>query len=887
VLHPEIEKVMQKLGISSLTLPQERAIPKILEGKHCLIIAPTGLGKTEAALLPVFHLFLEERKRREMKGINILYITPLRALNRDMLRRTMEWGKALNIKIGVRHGDTTKYERRRQMLHPPNMLITTPETLQILLSGRRLREGLKNVGWVIVDEIHELAGGERGAQMAVALERLRRIAGDFQRIGLSATMGNPEEVARFLNLEGAEIVDAMGEKAMEIEVEVPEVKEEDYGIAEKMELGVESASLLRRVKEVIEKHEATLFFVNTRDAAEILAARLKEMEADIEIHHGSLSREARIEAEERFKKGEVKALICTSSLELGIDVGQADFVLQYNSPRQVTRIVQRVGRSGHRVGKVSRGMIVAINPEEYAEAKVIAEKAIKGEIEKIRIRENPVAVMANQIIAMAVEYGEVKESFVYDVLKRTYPFRNLDMELFRKVVEQLRNSGIIWAENGIIKRRRKSTFYFIDNISMIPDEKSYDVLDISSGKKIGKLDEGFVSKYCEVGSRFIIKGRAWEVVKKDEIIHVSPVVRTYIVPDWAGEEIPVPFEVAREVGKLRRKVAEGKIKDRIMEEEIREQKEKGFIVPSDRIITIEGKGNVVYINTHFGTRVNETLSKIIGSLLAQRIGESIAMENDAYRIRFIVPHSIDKKIVKDILLSIKPEGIEDLLRIILKRSAFIKWDAVKVARKFGILEKDASYENFSMDRIMNVFRNTPFMEEVVDRVIWEKMDVENTMKAVRMIRDGEIEIKLQSLSPISLEGEKARKEFLRPFGLDASLLKAIKKRIEETAITMICMACGYEIKTRVERAPLTCPKCSSKMLAVTKGSIKEKSREWLMKNASLVAAYGKRAIMAMAAHGVGPDTASRILSMEKKGDDFLKEILKAEITYARTRRFWD
>jgi len=887
VLHPVIVETMKKLGIHELTLPQRMAIPEILKGKHCLIIAPTGLGKTEAALLPIFHLFIEEREKKEMNGINILYITPLRALNRDMLRRTMEWGEALNIKIGVRHGDTTKRERRRQVANPPNMLITTPETLQILLSGKRLREGLKNVKWVIVDEIHELAGEERGAQMAVGLERLREIAGDFQRIGLSATVGNPEEVAKFLNMEGARIIDAMGEKDLEIDVEMPEIKEIDHEIAEKIEGSIESAALLRRVKEEIEEHEATLFFVNTRDAAEILAARLRDIGVDIEIHHGSLSREARIEAEEKFKKGEVKALICTSSLELGIDVGQADFVLQYNSPRQVVRIIQRVGRSGHRVGKISRGRILAITPEEYAEAKVIAEKAMKREIEKVRIRENPVAVMANQIIAMAVEYGEVEEDFIYGIIRRAYPFRNLRREMLHEVIEQLRRSGIIWSEKGKIKRRRKSTFYFIDNISMIPDEKSYDVIDISSKKKIGKLDEGFVSKYCEIGSRFIIKGRAWEVVERGDSIQVSPAMKTYIVPDWVGEEIPVPFEVAREVGRLRRKVAEGKVKDDVLEKEIREQMENGFMVPSDETITVEWKGNVVYINTHFGTKVNETLSKIIGSLLAQRIGESIAMENDAYRIRFILPRGIDVKMIKNILLSIEPESIEAILRIILKKSTFIKWDAVKVARKFGILEKDASYENFSMERIMSVFQNTPFMEEVVDRVIWERMDVENASKAIKMIKEGKIKVKVQPLSPISLAGEKAKKEFLKPFDFDASLLKAVKKRIEETAITMICMACGHEIKTRAGRAPLKCPKCSSKMLAVTKGKIKDKSRERLMKSASLVAAYGKRAIMAMAAHGVGPDTASRILVMEKKGDDFLKEILKAETTYARTRRFWD
>ncbi|RLF47906.1 MAG: hypothetical protein DRN29_01285 [Thermoplasmata archaeon] len=887
MLHTKIKQVMQQLGIDELTLPQIKAIPEILKGKNCLVIAPTGLGKTEAALLPIFHMFLDRKEKYDMKGISIIYITPLRALNRDMLRRTFYWGKELGIKIAVRHGDTPEKERRRQAIKPPDMLITTPETLQILFTGKRLRQSLKNVKWVVVDEVHELAEDERGAQLAVALERLYELAGDFQRIGLSATVGNPEEIARFLGGQReVEIINAMEEKKMEIEVENPEIKKEDYELAEKLELDAKSAALLRRIKEIIDEHEATLFFVNTRDTAEILAARLREIKADIEVHHGSLSKEARIEAEEKFKNGKIKALICTSSLELGIDIGHADFVLQYNSPRQVTRLVQRVGRSGHKVGRISKGKILAINAEEYAEALVIAKKALKHEIERIKIRKNPLAVLANQIISMAVEYGSIDAEKIYEIVRRAYPFNELKREKFYEVLEQLHKQGTIWLNNGKVERKRKSTFYFIDNISMIPDEKSYEVIDISSNKKIGKLDESFVSSYCEVGARFIMKGRAWEVVKKDEAIYVSPASKTYIVPDWVGEEIPVPFEVAREVGKFRRMVAEGKIKDATIKEEIDEQLGKKFKLPCDKLITIEYGRNAIYINTHFGTKVNETLSKLIASLLAQRIGESVAMGSDAYRIYFKVPSSVGAELVKDILLSIEPKTVEPLLRIILKKSSLIKWEVVKVARKFGILEKDADYDRFSVERLMEVFNNTPFMEEVIEKAIWERMDIENTVKALKMIRNGEIKVEIQPLSPISFEGEKARQEFLKPFGIDLATLEALKRRLEETRIKIICMNCNNSMETRVYRAPVKCPKCSSSMLAIVKKDM-NRDKKWMMKNASLVAAYGKKAILVLAGYGIGPDTASRILAMQKEDKELLKEILKAEITYARTRQFWD
>ena len=875
---------MKQVGIDKLTTPQLKAIPEILKGENCLIIAPTGMGKTEAALIPVFHLFLSQEKK---EGLNILYITPLRALNRDLLQRTFLWGKELNIKIAVRHGDTPEKERRRQAKHPPNMLITTPETLQILLIGKKLRETLRNVKWVIVDEIHELVDNERGYQLAVALERLYELAGDFQRIGLSATVGNPEEVARFLaGKRKVRIINAMQEKKMEIDVERPKVKKSDIEIAKKLQLDLISSALLRRLKEIIEEHTATLFFVNTRDTAEILAARLREINANVEVHHGSLSREARIEAEEKFKKGEIKALICTSSLELGIDIGHADFVLQYNSPRQVTRIIQRVGRSGHRVGKVAKGKIIAINPEEYAEAVVIARKALKNEIEKIKVRKNPLAVLANQIISMAVEYKSIEAEKIFEIVKRAYPFEELSWQKFNEVLQQLFEQKVIWIENGKVERKKKSTLYFIDNISMIPDEKSYDVIDISSNKRIGKLDESFVSSYCEIGSRFIMKGRAWEVVKKNGEIYVSPATKTYVVPEWVGEEIPVPFEVAREVGKLRRLVAEGKIKDEVIKKEVEEQIKRGFKLPTDKLITIEYEGSQIYINTHFGTKVNETLSKLIGSLLAQRVGESIIMGSDAYRIYFKLPYPIDAGLIKEILLGLKPETIEALLKIILKKSTFIRWEIIKTARKFGVLEKDADYDSISIDRLINSFKDKPLMEEAINKAIWERMDVENTKKALELIRKGEIKIEIQPLSPISLEGEKARQEFLKPYGIDYSVLQALKRRIEETKIKLKCMNCGHETETRVYRAPSTCPKCSSKMLAVIKKEM-GKSRKWLMKNASLVASYGKKAIFVLAGYGIGPDTASRILAMQKDGDELLKEILKAEITYSRTRQFWD
>ncbi|MCD6512137.1 MAG: DEAD/DEAH box helicase [Thermoplasmata archaeon] len=860
MLHEKIMEFLKNSNIKEFTLPQKKAIPVILQRKNCLIIAPTGMGKTEAAMMPVFHLFLSEKRE---DGVKILYITPLRALNRDMLQRMSEWGRHLGIKIAVRHGDTSRGERRRQAVHPPDMLITTPETLQIMLSGKKLRSNLMHVRWVIVDEIHELASNERGAQLAVAMERLNEIAGDYQRIGLSATIGNPIEIAKFLGGgREVEIIDAMEEKKMKIDVVY--------------ENSMENA--IKRAREEIKKHESTLFFVNTRDTAEIIASKM--LKDGVEIHHGSLSKEARIDAEERFKRGEIKALICTSSLELGIDIGRADFILHYNSPHQVARMVQRIGRSGHKVGRVARGMVIASDEEEYAEACVIAEKAAKNDVENIRIRKNPLSVLANQIVAIANEYGSIEVERVYTIIRRAYPFSNLSKELFMDVVKQLSHSRVIWIDDKI-KSRKTTRLYFMDNISMIPDEKSMNVVDISTNKRIGKLDECFVST-CDIGTRFIMKGRAWEIVEMDDIIKVSPSSNTSIIPDWVGEEIPVPFEIAQEVGRLRRFVAEGKIKDEIIYNEIEKQIEKGFAVPSDRVITLEREGTNVVITTHFGSKTNETFSKLIGALVSQRYG-SVDVTSDAYRIYLNMPLSIALDVIKDIFYSISEETLDALLRIILKRSNSIKWELVKVARKFGVISKDADYRSISVKRFVAIFERTPVIEEAIDKTIWDRMDMEHAKKVIEKLKKGQIKLIMQPLSPMSKSREKKRSEIFT-FGIDKKMLEAVKKRIEETMIRMECMNCGYKTITRVYRAPIKCPKCGSRMMAVVKRNM---SKDRKMKSASLVAWHGKRAIEAMAAHGIGPDTAARILAAQKKGMDFYREILEAEIIYARTRRFWD
>ena len=433
LLGEDIVNILKEFNISSPTDIQSRSIPEILNRKNVLLMAPTGSGKTEAAILPLLKLVKESKSQ----GIKILYIAPLRALNRDLLFRLEKIGEAMDISIKTRHGDTVQSERRKQSLKPPDILITTPETLQALFTGKKLREHLKSVLAIVVDEIHEVAEDKRGVQLSLAIERLERLKnGRIQRIGLSATVGSKDEVAKFLVGQDreVEIIQSQTKKEFEIEVETPEIIEEDIMTGENLKISPYVASSIRRIKDLIDSHESILLFVNTRQMAETLSSRFNLMEMNfIDVHHSSLSKETRIEVETRFKKGEIKGIVCTSSMELGIDVGAVDLVIQYGSPRQVSKLLQRVGRAGHKTYLVSKGVILT-SEEEICESAVIAKNALDYKIERTQIPEKSLDVLSHQIIGLSMESNEVTIEEAYSLFRKSYPYRNMTYEEFWRVL---------------------------------------------------------------------------------------------------------------------------------------------------------------------------------------------------------------------------------------------------------------------------------------------------------------------------------------------------------------------------------------------------------------------------------------------------------------------
>jgi len=874
----KVVQALKEIGIERFNELQRLAIPKIAKGIDLLIVAPTGSGKTECAIIPTFYKILKDN----LEGIALLYITPLRALNRDLLRRLSRLARSLGLSIAVRHGDTGDVERRRQSREPPQILITTPETFQLLLIGRKLREALRNVRFVVVDEVHELAESERGVQLSVALERLREIT-DYQIIGLSATLRNAEEVARFFGI--SEVLVWNGKKRYEFRVLRPK-------------------DVVDCIKNLVNTKSA-LIFVNTRQTAEALGLSLKDV-MEVEVHHGSLSKTARMEAEEKFGKGKLKALICTSSMELGIDIGHVDLVVQYGSPREVGRLIQRVGRSGHRAERVSKGYVITKDFDDVLESWVIVEMARRGEVEETRMHENSLDVLANQICAIALEYGEIDLERCYEIISRAYPFRNLSFEKFLDVCKFLANGKLIRLDGSILRPRRRTRRYFYENLSTIPDERKYKVIDITTGRAIGYLDERFIATFD--GSVFAMKGELWRIVSIDDVIRVEPFCGDGVIPIWVGEEIPVPFEVAQEVGKVRGWIA-GMITSGVDREEIFEilkrrygtedeaceevvaviekQIDEGFTVPTDCRITVEGEGTVV-VNCCFGHRVNDTLGRILALLLAAKRGSSVNVDIDPYRIR-LSPASAEE--VAEILLSLKPESIPSLIERALRRTRLMRWKIVHCARRFGYLSKSADVSKINLNKLVERLAGTPIYEEALREILHERMDVGGAMDIVDKIGTEILVSVYSELSPISKASAEGRADILLPKKPRKAILEAFRKRLDEEECILYCLNCGCKVKCKVKFVDrLECVRCGSKMLACVNArrNLKDIGKKELFKIANLVMVYGKRAIYAMNTLGVGAETASKILAKPYRNEEeFFSELLEAEKRFIRTRRFWD
>ncbi len=701
------------------TEAQAQAWPAIASGEHVLISAPTGSGKTLAAFLWAIDRLAAERAAdpaREERGIGLVYVSPLKALSYDVDRnlRAPLRGIGADLEVAVRTGDTPQRDRQAMLRKPPDILITTPESLYLMLTGRA-QELFSATRWCIVDEIHAVAATKRGAHLALTLERLTAAAGgEVQRIGLSATQNPLEEVGRFMvgPQRKCRIVDTGVRKPLDLRIHVPveSMVEPDATPSPEIDplAGGEATrksiwpAIYPELLKLVEAHRSTILFVNNRRGAERLALRLNDL-AEREIaraHHGSLAREERLVVEEMLKAGELPCLVATSSLELGIDMGAVDLVIQVESPKSVSRGLQRIGRAGHNVGDVSRGRIFPKFRADLLECAVVAKRMREGQIETTVVPRNPLDVLAQQIVAVAAAAGDeqpVSVDDLYGLVRRTHSYAELARAQFENVLDMLDGRypssefaelrpRIIWDRvAGVIRPRPGARQLAVTNAGTIPDRGLFAVT-LPDGRRVGELDEEMVYE-ARPGQTFLLGATTWRIeeIGRDRVVVTPAPGLPGAVPFWKGDTMGRPKELGAAIGAFARWAVEqtpeklveagydlDELAARNLLEFLTEQQQATRVVPSDRAIVIERFRDEIgdwrlCILSPFGGRVHAAWSLA----LTARIRDELGLESDAiWSDDGIIVHLPDAEEPPGAELALlDPEEVEDQIVAELSASA--------------------------------------------------------------------------------------------------------------------------------------------------------------------------------------------------------------------------
>ncbi len=796
----------------SFTVPQRCAIPLIKDGFNVLVSSPTGTGKTLAVFLGIIddliNMWLDGRLEEQVYAI---YVSPLRALNNDMYRNLIKPLQEISelmesegvgrpgIRVMVRTSDTPPRDKQYMVRHPPHILITTPESLANALAAPKFSERLLTARWFIVDEIHELASSKRGVHLALSLERLEYRAGHrLQRIGLSATIAPLVEVAKFLvgyrddgSPRDCVIVDARFAKPIDVKVLTP-VGDLIHTPPEEVNKGI-----YRLLLELIKKHKTVLVFTNTRSATERVVYKLRKLIKDegiadmdqVEAHHSSLSRDLRLEVEERLKRGELKVVVSSTSLELGIDIGYIDLVVLLSSPKSVSRLLQRIGRAGHHIRQVSKGRIIVVDRDDLVECTVLAKAAMDRKIDRVHIPRNALDVLAQHIVGMALEreWG-VEEA--YRLVKRVYNYHDLTWEDFIAVLRYLagRYEGLerynVYAkirldeETMTFRKRRGARMIFYLNSGVIPEEAKVHVFTVD-GRMVGNLEESFL-QILTPGDTFVLGGRTYEFIRavgaKAIVRRVEGVKPT--VPSWFSEMLPLAFDSALLVGEFRRRVAEmiaegmprGKVVEWIMDEYNldREAAENIYqyileqylytdgLVPSDKLLLVEvyvDEDSTNYIFHYlFGRRVNDALSRAYAYFLGRMTSSNVRVTVTDNGFMLTVPGRYRLVDLFELLGSVTPSNLRDVLKTVLKHTELLKrrfrhcaQRAFMILRRYRGREKSVHRMQINADMVLEALESLdpdfPVLKEAYREVMEDYMDVEDAEKVLEWISSGSVDVK--------------------------------------------------------------------------------------------------------------------------------------------------
>ena len=735
------------------------------------------------------------------------------------------------------------------------------------------------------------------------------------------------------------IVEAKAPKEFTYGIEYPVPDPSSQSAAKETYSAPDLAARLSRINALVESHASTLIFVNSRTVAEMLGEKLARLRKDVGVHHGSLPREERERVEQAFKDGTLKALVSTSTLELGIDIGSVDLVVQYMSPRQVTSLVQRVGRSGHRLNRVSKGILVTVSADDILESSASIVAAGRGRIEPTRPYSNSLDVLAHQIAGYLMDFQAMDADALLKEVRKASPFSELSQGAFERTAKFMAEMRKIRFDGTTLSRTSLTRDYYYENLSMIPDETRYLVVDVSTNQSIGILGEEQVILRTKVGVHFVLKGKVWQVeqISEDRKIYVTPVEDPLAaVPGWDGEMLPIPFELARDTGRLRREISEALERGGVAVEEasklipgdaaaralvmdeIAEHKKMGAPVPSDNLVLFEGFGKYLIVHLCFGESVNRTFAYVFEELLSRR-GLVRVWWLDGYRLLMELTADtadLDLKGIARELMGLSPDGLERTYAVAAQRNFPFPTRVKFVAERFGALKRGKLIAHPNLCSLPTRFEKTPVFEEALQETGRDLIDMQRGKEILARVSKGEIAVETflagERPTPIAynlLYRYLEVPEAVAPDSLGKSSYQRMKASIFGTEVSLLCVKCGTDQgEATVGDLPEEpkCARCGSGLLVPCywgtakladlvrkreeKAPLSEEERAELSRarrGADLVLSYGKKAVVAQTVYGIGPQTASRILAeMRDDEETFYRDLLEAKIRFVTTRQFW-